>query len=406
MATRNVLEGIRVVDWTQFTAGPAATQLLGSLGAEVIKLEMPERGDPGRGNFHVYGVDCRLPGNNCVTFVNHNRNKKSMTLNLSSTKGRQILGALVRKSDVFVTNFMGGRRRQFKVEYEDLKRYNPQLIYAVNTIFGSLGPDSGVPGWDLLGQAKSGIMLNVGESYERPLQGTPAMADMISAMTLCFGIITALLARERLGVGQQIEVSQLGSIIATAMSCPLSFYMQTGNNPEPFVRDRVRNPLTTCYRCKDGQWVMLCSIFDKHWPVLVEMCDNDPELASPGFATLEGREQNSLGIIAILDRIFATRDAREWEELARNAEFPLCTVNSTESLVNDPQVAANGFIIETDDPVLGKIRYPGYPFHMSETPFMYRERAPELGQHTEEVLIEICEYGWEDIARFREEGVI
>jgi len=406
MGTRSVLEGIRVIDWTQFTAGPAATQLLGSLGAEVIKIEMPERGDPGRGNYHVYGVDCRLPGNNCVTFVNHNRNKKSLTLNLNSETGRQILCRLIEKSDVFVTNFLSNRRRQFRAEYEDLKKYNPRLIYAVNTIFGSMGPDSEVPGWDLLGQAKSGIMLNVGDSHEKPLQGTPAMADMISAMTLCFGIITALLARERLGVGQQVEVSQLGSIIATAMSCPLSFYMQTGHNPEPFIRENVRNPLTTCYRCRDGRWVMLCSIFNKHWPVLVEMCDNAPELSSPGFATLEGREQHSRELIAILDRIFAARDAKDWEELARNAEFPLSIVNSTEDLVKDPQVVENEFIIEADDPVLGRMRYPGYPFRMSETPFTYRDRAPELGQHTEEVLIDVCGYDWGDIAGFREEGII
>ena len=406
MGTRSVLEGIRVIDWTQFTAGPAATQLLGSLGADVIKIEMPERGDPGRGNFRVYGVDCRLPENKCVTFENHNRNKRGLTLNLNSETGRQILGRLVEVSDAFVTNFMGGRRRQFKVEYDDLKRYNPRLIYAVNTIFGSRGPDSDVPGWDLLGQAKSGVMHNVGDSRDKPLQGTPAMADMISASTLCFGVITSLLARERLGIGQEIEVSQLGSVIATAMSCPLSFYMQTGQNPEPFVRETARNPLTTCYRCRDSKWVMLCTIFNKHWPLLVEMCDNAPQLQDPKFATLEGREENNVELIAILDQVFATKSAEEWEELGRRAGFPVSRVNSTEDLASDPQVLANGLITEVDDPVLGNMRYPGYPFHMSETPFAYRDRAPELGQHTEEVLIDVCGYDWEDIARFRDEGVI
>ena len=406
MGTRSVLEGIRVIDWTQFTAGPAATQLLGSLGADVIKIEMPERGDPGRGNFRVYGVDCRLPENKCVTFENHNRNKRGVTLNLNSEVGRQILGRLVKVSDVFVTNFMGTRRRQFKVEYDDLKEYNPRLIYAVTTIFGSKGPDSEVPGWDLLGQAKSGVMLNVGESSEKPLQATPALADMSSAITLCFGIVTALLARERLGVGQEIEVSQLGSIIATAMSCPLSFYMQTGQNPEHFVRESTLNPLTTCYKCKDGKWVMLCTIFNKHWPLLVEMCDGAPQLLDPKFATLEGRENNNRELVTILDDVFATKDADEWLALGRGSGFPISMVNSTEDLASDPQVLANNLITEVDDPVLGKMRYPGYPFQMSETPFAHRGRAPELGQHTEEVLIDVCGYDWGDIERFRDANAI
>jgi len=406
VATGMVLDGIRIIDWTQFTAGPAATQLLGSLGAEVIKIEMPERGDPGRGNFQVYGVDCRLPGNRCVTFENHNRNKKGITLNLNSKEGRQILYRLVEKADVFVTNFLPHRRKRFKVEYDDLKKHNLRLIYAVNTMFGSKGPDSEMPGWDILGQAKSGVMMNVGESNERPLQATPALGDMISAMALCFSIITALLARERLGISQQVEVSQLGSCIATAMSCPVSFYLQAGKNPELFVREKARNPLTTCYRCKDGRWVILCTIFNKHWPILVQMTGNNSLLNDRRFSTLEGREKNSGELIAILDKLFATKDAKEWEEFGRQWGFPLCIVNSTEDLENDPQVLANDYILEIEDPVLGRMRYPGYPFQMSETPLTYLGRAPELGQHTEEVLIDICGYDWEDIGKFREQGII
>ena len=404
--SKMALEGIRVIDWTQFAAGAATSNLLGALGAEVIHVEALSVGDGGRGVIRLYGVNCVLEGSRTVTFENWNRNKKSLAINLKHETGRQILYELVKKSDVFVTSFLENRVREFKLDYETLCQYNPRIIYGEVNLYGCRGPDCGGPGWDSLGQARSGIMTCIGESRETPMYITGAPADMVSAAALGYGIVVALLARERLGISQKISVSQLGAMIAIAEGTSLGVYLLTGKEPNLHVRNETSNPLDNLYKCKDGRWICLCAYQETYFPRVAKMIGIPELFEDPRFTDMHKREQNNKELISILDSVFIKKTASEWQEIAKKETVPLSIVNRLSDLAADPQVLANDYIIEADHPIYGRHRFPGYPFELSKTPAKLRSFAPECGQHTEEILTEICGYSWDKIEKFRNEGVI
>src|SRR5215475_408353 len=203
------LEGIRVLDWTIWQQGPVSTMMLGDLGAEVIKLEERVGGDPGRGVMSIGGTMTGVSGQRNYYFEVNNRHKKSVTLNLKTPEAKEIVYKLVEKSDVFVQNFRKGVAGKLGLDYQTLSKYNPQLIYASATGYGPDGPDSGEPSFDYMGLARSGIMKAVGEPDMAPLSSTGGIADQMGAIMLAYGVITALFARERYGVGQEVDSSHL-----------------------------------------------------------------------------------------------------------------------------------------------------------------------------------------------------
>lgn len=403
-----LLEGIRVIDWTIWQQGPVATAMLADMGAEVIKVEQPLVGDPSRGARRQLGISLELKGGRTALFEHHNRNKKGIAIDLAKEQGRQILHDLIEKSDVFVHNWRPDVARRLGLSYDVLKARNSRLIYASASGYGPKGPDSNQPSLDPMGQARSGIMWNVGEPSVFPQSLVPGIVDQVGAMLLSYGIIAALLGRERLGIGQEVSTSLLGSGISM-QGMSIAIRMLAGKEYQRHARRRAPNPLYNYYQCKDGEWISLALLqSDRFWPDFckalgVAGLENDPL-----FSSAERREENSEALVTLLDGAFKARTYAEWESTLKGVcrDFIYTRIANYGDLASDPQALANEYIVDFEHPTLGKIKMPGFPVTFGKTPAGLRTPAPELGQDTEEVLTSICRYSWEDITQLKESGVI
>jgi len=401
-----ILEGIRVVDWTVWQQGPMASVMLGDLGAEVIKIEDRVTGDPGRGVMRQVGVGMGIGGRNFY-FETMNRNKKSVTLDLNKPRGKEILYELVRKSDVFLQNFRQGVAAKMGLDYATLSRYNPRLVYASASGWGPQGPIREKPALDFTGQARSGMMSIAGElgSSPSPLQG--AVGDQIGAIMTAYGVLAALLARERLGIGQEIDSSLLGSSVFllglnVATKLVLNVEMQKHN------RGVAPNPLWNYYKCSDDKWIVVGELqADRAWPIYCRALGISHLEKDPKFNSLETRGKNAAELISTLDNIFITKTRDEWLNILEKAgDLNFQPVNSISEVVSDPQVLSNEYVTDFNHPVFGKIKALGIPVKFSKTPGQITREAPEFGQHTEEVLTEVLGYTWDDITKLKQEEVI
>ncbi len=399
------LDGIRVIDWTIWQQGPYSTALLADLGAEVIKLETPE-GDPGRAIFAVSGSTTVRNGRNFY-FESNNRHKKSVTLDLKKPEAREIVYRLVARSDVFVQNYRKGVAQRLKLDYQTLREHNPKLVYATASGYGPEGPDSGEPSFDYLAQARSGIMNIAGIDSDEPVYLFGGVADQMGAIMLCYGVITALLARERYGVGQEVNASHLGSMIAL-QGLNLSCRTILGTEFRRNTRENSFNPLWNHYRCADGKWLTLGMIqADRYWKDLCNTLGVPELIDDPRFKDIAIRGKNCKALIAIFDRVFATKPRDEWMKLLKaGGDFIYTVVNKISDLPDDPQVIANEYVVDYQHPAMGEMKLVGFPVRFSETPAEPRGHAPELGEHTEMILTEMLGYSWDDVARLKESGVI
>src|SRR5713101_1589585 len=259
------LKGIRVIDWTIWQQGPVATAMLADMGAEVIKIEERDKGDPGRHSFSMGGASAQRSGANYY-FEANNRHKQSIALDLSKPAAREIVYKLAEHSDVFVQNFRKGVAGRLGLAYSDLSARNPRLIYANATGYGPEGPDSGEPSFDYMAQARSGIMNAVGEPDMNPLNITGGIADQMGAIMLAYGVITALFTRERYGIGQEVDTSHLGSMMAL-QGINLACRLTLGKEFRRAYRTKAPNPLWNHYKCSDDKWICLAMIqADRYWP--------------------------------------------------------------------------------------------------------------------------------------------
>jgi crotonobetainyl-CoA:carnitine CoA-transferase CaiB-like acyl-CoA transferase len=400
------LKGIRVIDWTIWQQGPVATTMLADLGAEVIKLEERERGDPGRGIFAVAGQSTDRSGRNFY-FEANNRHKKSIALDLKRHEAREIVYRLAAKSDVFVQNFRKGVGKRLGLDYESLRAHNPRLIYANASGYGPEGPDSGEPSFDYLGQARSGIMNAIGAPGSEPSYIFGGIADQMGAIMLAYGVLGALLSRERYGVGQTVDASHLGSMIALQglnVSARTFMGMELARNS----RAEAFNPLWNHYRCADGKWICLGMLqADRYWKDICTALGLAELIDEPRFKDIRARGQNAAALIAIFDRRFAEKPRNEWMKILKEGgDFIYTVVNSVSDLPNDEQVKANQYVVDYEHPVLGPTQLVGLPVRLGETPGNPYGHAPELGEHTEAILTELLGYKWEEIARLREANVI
>jgi crotonobetainyl-CoA:carnitine CoA-transferase CaiB-like acyl-CoA transferase len=400
------LDGIRVIDWTIWQQGPVASAMLADLGAEVIKIEERVGGDPGRGLLRMSGLDMTDRPN--FYFEANNRNKKSLTLDLKQPEAREIVYALVEKSDVFVQNFRKGVAGRLGLDYPTLRARNPRLVYASASGYGPDGPESGEPSFDHLGLARSGIMLAAGEPDDPPLAIAGGIADQMGGIMLAYGVLAALLARERHGVGQEVDASHLGSMMMLQGLSVSSLLMMGFAIPRQ-SRRTTGNPLWNHYRCQDDRWIALAMLQpDRYW---ASFCDaiGRPELATDArFESLKARARNAAACIEILDQVFADRPRAAWLETLRShpGDFIFTVVNGVSDLKDDPQVLANRYVVDFEHPHHGPVKMLGIPVRLSETPGSLRTPAPEFGQHTEEILLDLLGYDWERIAALREKQVI
>jgi CoA:oxalate CoA-transferase len=400
-----VLEGIRVLDWTIWQQGPVCSLMLADLGADVIKIEERERGDPGRSLAQMSGVD--IPGFPDFYLEATNRNKKSLALDLKTADGRQVLYDLVAKSDVFVQNFRKGVAERLGLDYATLRRHNPRLVYASGTGYGPSGPDAAEPSFDRLGLARSGIMFAVGEPDMPPQPIFDGVADQMGAVCLAYGVLAALIARDRFGIGQEVDASLLGSMM-WLQNISVSARLLLGIAIPRMPRAYAANPLWNQYRCRDGRWIALGMMqADRYWPALCRAI-GQPELATDDrFANMRVRAGNAAECIRLLDEAFATRACDDWVRDLRAAGEIICTaVNSVDDLPADPQVRANDYVVDVEHPTAGKIGVLGPPIRLGETPTRVRSVAPALGQHTEEILRGLLGYPATRIAELRERKVI
>jgi len=401
------LEGIRVLDWTIWQQGPVSTMMLGDLGAEVIKIEERVGGDPGRGIMSIGGTMTGVSGQRNYYFEVNNRHKKSITLNLKTPEAKEIVYKLVEKSDVFAQNFRKGVAGKLGLDYQTLSKYNPKLIYASATGYGPDGPDSGEPSFDYMGLARSGIMNAVGEPDMAPLSITGGVADQMGAIMLAYGIITALYARERFGVGQEVDSSHLGSMMAL-QGLNLSSRLTLGKEFRRAYRHKAPNPLWNHYKCGDDKWICLAMIqADRYWPDLCKALGIQHLEKDPRFATMAIRGKNSEELITVLDKIFASKPRDEWMSILKSGgDFIYTIVNSINDLPDDPQMLANDYIVPYDHPAWGPVKIVGVPVRLSKTPGDPRGIAPEFGEHTEQILVDMLGYSWEDVSQLKEKEII
>lgn len=399
------LSGIRVLELTGFMQGPVACSMLGDLGADVIKIES-RTGDPIRGITRWTGVPVTMPQGRNFFFEHHNRNKRSLTVDLKRPEGRDIVYRLVERSDVFVQAFRRRAARSLGMDYETLSRHNPRLIYASASASGPKGPDNEEAGFDYTALARSGMMTALGEPGMPPLAPLPGYADQMGATTLAYGILAALVARERLGIGQELDVSLLGSMVHLQRLMVSAAFMLGTEFPK-HERARAYNPLWNHYRCRDDKWLAVAMAEpDKFWHGFCQALSMGHLERDAKYQYARRREENCAELIAILDGIFATRGRQEWLDILKGHGVIATPVNSFLDLVNDPQLTANDYVISYDHPVLGRVTTGGFPVQFGKTPASVRMAPPALGQHNEEVLLDVAGYSREEVAAFKEKKVI
>ena len=399
------LEGVRVLDWTIWQQGPVCSAILGDLGADVIKIEDRVGGDPGRGMLRLAGLEMSDRPN--FYFTANNRNKRGITLDLKKPEGREVVHRLAKTADVFVQNFRRGVADRLGIGYDDLKKHNPKIIYANANGYGPLGPDGKAPSFDYLGQARSGIMMAAGEPDMPPCAIAGGIADQMGAIMLAFGVVTALHARERFGVGQEVSASLLSSMMFL-QGLNLSARLILGNHMPRASRSWTFNPLWNHYRCADDRWIALGMLqADRYWKDFCRAIGADALAEDPRFQETASRMANAGEAISGIAAAFERKPLAEWLEiLGRSGDFVFSPVQSVNDLPDDPQVKANDYVVPFEHPTFGTIQMIGMPFQLSATPGTVRSAAPEFGQHTEEILTGELGYSWEDVGKLKEKEVI
>jgi crotonobetainyl-CoA:carnitine CoA-transferase CaiB-like acyl-CoA transferase len=395
------LEGIRVVEMGFWVAGPGAAGILADWGAEVIKIEPPE-GDPMRGMFlNAAGID--VPIN--PPFELDNRGKRSIGLNLQHADGRAIAHQLLGAADVFVTNLRPSALKKFGLSYDDLRQLNSKLVYCHLTGYGLVGDDKDRPAYDVGAYwSRAGIAWSLVPEGTEPPQQRGGMGDHTTALAAVGAVCAALLARQRTGAGQLVSTSLLRTGMYV-LGWDLNIRLRFGFVAPPYTRTNVPNPVVSCYRAGDRRWFWLLGLQgDRHWPDLVRAIDRPDLGTDPRFRDMRGRRENASVIVPILDEIFAAKPLREWREIFDRENVWWAPVQSPDEVVNDPQARAAGAIVKV--PVVdGDGEMVASPADFSATPWQPSSAAPELGQHTEEILLELG-YDWERITALKEAGAI
>ena len=393
------LEGVRVLDLTRVLAGPFSTMILGDLGAEIIKIEAPGSGDDTRqwGPPFIEGES--------AYFLSINRGKRSITLDLKTAEGRQIIYELAEKCDVLIENFRPGVTERLKVDYSSIAKINPKLIYCSITSFGPAGPYRDRPAYDLVIQGMGGIMGVTGEPNQQPIRVGVAISDIAGAMYATIAILAALVAREKTSKGQFIDISLLDSTISW-MTYMAGYYFGTGRNPAKMGSAHPTIVPYQCFETKDGEFVTISIGNDKLFQEFCEAIGLKQLADDEKFATNSKRVTNRAQLVPILEEQFKQRNREEWLKILTDARLPAGPVYSIQEMFSDPQVLTRQMLLRLDHPKAGRINQIGIPMKFSETEPQIRFPPPLLGQQTDEILLDLLHYDPRRIAELREKQVI
>ena len=395
------LTGVRVLEVANWLAAPVGCALLADFGAEVVKVE-PPTGDPYRG-FQVGAMGYGTSFN--FGFEMGNRGKRGITLDLRHEASRGVLYRLAETADVFVTNLLPRRRERYGVTYEEMIKHRADLVYVSVTGYGSWGPDQERPGYDYAAfWARSGIMAMMGEPDSPPPAQRPGMGDHATSLAVAGSVAMALLARQRTHGGQQVDIS-----LHNAGLWILGFDVQAallGAAAPKSSRLAAANPIFNSYRTRDDRWLMLVMVVsDVYWPQVCRAVGHEELEKDERFADFNARAKNRRELVALFDRMFAQRTLAEWADALDDAGCIWGPAMTMEEVAADPQSRARGAFKKVEHPELGEIELLDTPVKFMGTEVGARGPAPQLGQHTEEVLLE-AGYSWGEIGKLRDDGAI
>ena len=391
------LDGLLVVDFTRVVAGPACTQTLADFGAEVIKIENPEGGDDTR---HYEHAD--LAGESAA-FVSLNRNKRGIALDLTKPEACVVAHELIARADVVVENFSSGVMKKYGLDYESVAPRNPRLVYCSISAYGRKGPFASRPGFDPITQAESGFMSLNGFPDGPPVRTGPPAVDMLTGMTACNAILLALLARDKLGRGQHVEVALFDMALAMTQFYGMA-YLMSGVNPSRQGNSPNGSPSVGVYHGSDAPFYIACANDRLYRRLVVEVLDR-PDLVSGEFGDRRSRTANKEKLRTILTGLFA-RDTREhWVTTMKAANVPVGYLRTVEEAFNSPEARERHRISEIPHPKAGTVPNIETPLNLSLTPVVDPVAAPLLGQHTREVLRETLGYDDARILTLAEAGV-
>ena len=390
------LSDVRVVDAAQIFAGPAAAMMLADQGADVVKLEPPA----GDGCRRLYSSAAMAPFGKA--FLALNRNKRSIQVDLKTSDGREILGRLARWADVYITSQLPEASRSLGADFDALSKMNPRLVYGAISAFGPKGAEAGKPGYDLVLQARAGIL-----SSRRMADGTPVTpatmtADLSCSMLLSYAVMTALWERQRTGRGRKIDISLLGSAIAVQAQQ----LVKVQGDTSPLPGDGV-SATASPYLCADGLWLIIVVLADREWRDLCRALDISHLAEEPAFSNYDARAASTPELYEILAAVFATRPRGEWLGLLEAARVPCGPIQERDETFDDPQLRANGVFVPTQHPALGQVDFTAPPFAFSgeDSDGWLRRPAPLPGEHTLEVLAGLG-YGPDEAESLLDRGAV
>jgi CoA:oxalate CoA-transferase len=397
MDRSETLLGIRVLDLSRVLAGPYCSMLLADMGAEIIKLEIPGRGDDSR-EFPPF------KGGESLYYVNLNRGKRSITLNLKHPEGKQIFLKLVKQCDVLLENFRPGTMERLGLGYETLREANPRLVYAAISGFGHTGPYRNRPGYDIIGQAMGGLMSVTGWPDSPPTRAGTAIGDILGALFCCIGILTALQVRERTGRGQVVDVALVDSVFASLENIPQKVFVD-GEVPA-----RIGNRYEFVYpydsfEASNG-WVIIGIANDTIWRRFIEATELSEIDGDERFSTNPRRVENHEALKPVIQEWVSTKKVDDIVSILTEHGVPACPVYDLKDAADDPHLLAREMTVEVEQPGLGKVRLLGNPVKMSETCPSPRGPAPALGGDNESVFMELLRISREEVEALGRKGVL
>lgn len=400
------LEGLVVLDLSRVLAGPVCTQILGDLGADIIKIEKPGEGDDTRNWGPPFLKDAHgNDTNESAYYLSCNRNKKSVTIDISKPEGQRLIHALAAKSDVLIHNFKVGGLEKYGLGFEAMHNAHPRLIYTAISGFGQTGPLASEPGYDLMAQAMGGLMAHTGEPGAGPMKAGVALVDVMTGLYAAIGTLAALQAREKTGKGQMVDLALLDVTLAS-MTNIAQYYLTSGKPPARYGNAHATIVPYQAFAASNGHMVIAVGN-DHQFRKLAGLLGRPEWAGDPRFARNAARVENRDIIVPLIGTILLTRSVAEWVDALREIDVPAAPVNSIDKVFEIEHIRERGMIVDMPHPAADKsISLVGSPFHLSETPVSYRLPPPVMGQHTNDILTKILGLSPEDVSDLKDKNVI